>query len=78
MILIISGITSWLIANVGINYDTMELGALLPIFIPPVITAISLVLFLLLDWIFPKIRFWLILLLVLSNLFFSIDIRLDS
>ena len=73
-----SGLIAWTIANIGLDYDRMELGALLPLFVPPIITAGAFILFLVLDWAFPKIRFLLVLILVIIILWNSIQIRMES
>jgi hypothetical protein len=57
----LSGLASWAIATVGVNMDTMEMGALLNLFGPPMVGLASIILFLLIDWLLPHLRstiFW--------------------
>ncbi|HVM89541.1 MAG TPA: hypothetical protein VMT76_15240 [Puia sp.] len=77
LIILVSAIASWLIDNVAVNYDRMELGALANLFVPPIIGFVSLILFLLLDWRFPKARFWVTIIFVVINLFIGIEIRYE-
>jgi hypothetical protein len=76
-ILLIIGATliSWVIANTGINYDRMELGALANIFIPLVAGALILILFLLVDWIVPEARNWATIFFVAAIIICGLAIR---
>ena len=47
--IIISIIIYWLIANVAVNYGTMELGALIKFLFPQILGAATLIVFPLID-----------------------------
>lgn len=76
--IIISVIISWLIANVAVNYDTMELGALINFLFPQILGAATLIVFLLIDWAFPPARLLRTIILVLINIIIGIQIRIES
>lgn len=69
---------SWIIANVGIDHDRLELGAMINAFGPVIIGGITLIVFALVDWAIPKARLWTTIIFVLVNLYFGIDIRAES
>jgi hypothetical protein len=71
-------VSSWLIANIGVNYDRMELGALANAFIPPMLGVSSIIIFLLVDWIAPKTRLVTTVILTIINIAIAIDIRVES
>jgi hypothetical protein len=77
-ILVISGILSWIIANAWAEHNRMELGALMNFLVPQIIAAATLILFLLVDWILPRARFWVLLLLAILNVLTGIQIRIIS
>jgi hypothetical protein len=76
--ILLSGLASWSIANVGVDTGKMEMGALANLFVPPIIGLATLVIFLLLDWIFPRIRLVIMVLFIIGNLTTGIIIRLSS
>jgi hypothetical protein len=66
---------SFAIANLGVNYDRMELGALFPILINPIISVAAFMLFIFIDWGFPEIRFWSFAITLIFILAWGIYIR---
>lgn len=78
VIILCSGIISWLIANIGVDTGNMEMAAIANVFGPLLAVAASLILFLLIDWAFPKYRFWIMLILVILNLLCGFIIRIEN
>jgi hypothetical protein len=76
--ILLSAIASYAIANLGVYTGNMEMGAIAFLFGPPIIGLATLVIFLLLDWIFPKIRVIIMVLLIIGNLATGIALRLSS
>jgi len=76
-LVILSGFVSWIIANIGINYDRMELGALAPTVVLPVLIAVACLLFIILDWIFSRFRIWILMVTIVAILFLGIQMRLS-
>lgn len=74
LITIVSAMASWLIANIGVDYDRIELGALMNMFVPVTIGAISVVLFALLDWALPRGRIAMTIIFCVINLLSGIAI----
>jgi hypothetical protein len=77
-LILTSFLIAWFIANVGVNYDRMELGALANLFVPPVCGFASLFLFAVVDYFYKKPRLIIVILLILFNLYVGITIRLES
>jgi hypothetical protein len=78
LILVVSGIISWLIANIGVNTGNMEMAAIANVFFPPAIAVISIILFLLLDWLIKNGRFWITLVLFLATVLSGLVIRIEN
>jgi hypothetical protein len=76
LIVAMAGIVSWLITNFGQDYDRMELGALIPIFLPAIVAVIGYAVFIFIDWLFPKIRIISVAIIVCTILVFGYKIRL--
>jgi hypothetical protein len=76
--IILSVIISWLIANVAVNYNRIELSALINFLFPQIIGGATLIVFLLIDWGFPKARFWTKIIFVVINIIIGVQIRIDS
>ena len=76
--ILLSAVASYGIANFGVDTGKMEWGAIAIWFGPPIVGLTTLVIFLLLDWIFPKIRLIIMILLIIGNLVTGIALRLSS
>jgi hypothetical protein len=55
-IIIMAAILSYMAANIGVDLDKLELGALFNMFGPPIMGVAALVLFFVIDWVFPQAR----------------------
>lgn len=78
IIIIVSVIVSWLIANIAVYYENdMELITLINLLFPILLGLSTFLLFLLLDWAYPKIRFWTTIIFVMINIIAGIQIRVD-
>jgi hypothetical protein len=76
--ILISVVISWLIANVAVDHDRMELGAMLVLGVPPIIGTVSLLLFLLIDWGLPQTRLVTTIIFVSINIICGTKMRVDS
>jgi hypothetical protein len=74
----LSGLASWGLATIGVKMDHMELGALLNLFGPPIVALTLLLLFFILDYAAPRIRFTLMIILIVVNLFYGLSLRFAS
>jgi hypothetical protein len=75
VLILISGVASWLVAMVNVPIDKMEMGALFNLFGPPIILTGSIIFFLLIDWQFPSVRLYNVFTFCLINIVFGIYIR---
>ena len=73
-LLIVATIASWVIA-MSVDLDKYELGALINFFYPPIFGALTILTFLIIDWITKKIRVPLTIILILANIAFAFYIR---
>jgi hypothetical protein len=78
ILILLSGLASFALANIGIDTGNMEMAAIANVFGPPLIGITTLVLFLLFDWLIPRGRVFILLLFIISNLATGIIIRLSS
>jgi hypothetical protein len=76
--ILLSGLASFALANIGIDTGNMEMAAIANLFGPPLIGITTLVLFLLLDWLIPRGRLVILILFIIANLATGIIIRLSS
>jgi hypothetical protein len=78
IIILLAGIVSWIIANAGVDYDRMELGALAPVIILPIQIAFFCVLFLIIDWLSGISRIRIMLTIVVIILILGIQLRVSE
>lgn len=78
LIVAASVVVACLIANIGVDYNRMELGALVNLFGPPIVGVISILVFALLNWAFPKVRVATTVIFCLLNLIIALGIRAES
>ena len=76
--IVCSVIISWLIANISVDYDRMEMGALINLLGPFLIGVASLMLFAIVNWIAPNATLFLTIILSLANVLIGVLIRADS
>ena len=55
-IIVMSAVFSYMAANIGVDLDRLELGALFNMFGPPILGVAALVLFFVIDCVFPQAR----------------------
>ena len=77
-IIIFAAILSHLAANVGIDLDKLELGALFNAFGPAALGVVAVVVFLLIDWIFPRARLVLTIVIAILLIMAGFMIRAQS
>jgi hypothetical protein len=77
-LIFLSIVASWLIVNIGVDYGGMELVSLLFWVGPFFIGVITILLFLVIDWGFSRIRFWITLTFILINIILAVYFRVGS
>jgi uncharacterized membrane protein len=78
VIIVCSAIVSWLLTNIGIDQQKLEMASIANTFLPPICGAVSLLVFVLIDFFFVQQRRFWILIFILINLGVGIAIRLES
>jgi di/tricarboxylate transporter len=73
-LLILATIVSWTIA-MSVDLDKYELGALINFVYPPIFGVLTILTFLITDWITKKVRIPLTIFLILVNIAFGFYIR---
>jgi hypothetical protein len=75
LIQLVTIFATWLIAYTVGNNGSTEASALLHFFVPLFAGAISLVFFLLFDWVIPRARLMVTTLFALANIFVGVSLR---
>ncbi|HYV93926.1 MAG TPA: hypothetical protein VE978_19265 [Chitinophagales bacterium] len=73
-----SALIAWSIANVGVDYNKMELGALAPLYIPAVFGIGTLIFFAIVDFFIEKPRTIIVVLLMSLNIYIGMTIRMQQ
>jgi len=72
-----SGVLSVIIATAGVEYGAVELGALIYVFVPMMVTAATVIIFFLMRRFLPEHKNWYLIVLIAINIFTGILMRLD-
>ncbi len=78
LMILASFLLGWLIANLGVHYEELEMGAIANLFGPPLCGLISLLLFAIIDYFFKRHRLIVVVLFMLLNLCIGVVVRFKT